>query len=134
MSVGLSGARLALAVVLIYVIALVVMVGCAYLWVFLYSQLVYAGGDQAYYEAYASFASPVVAVAVAAPVYFCAGRYLLRFGAHAHKAALAILLLNVVMEGIVLTTITTDLSHHLLMSGFAMLGKLLGVYAGIRAG
>ena len=61
----------ALIIIAAYLVAETFLVACAYLWVFIYSMLIYSGGDSAYYEAYAQVASPVVAVALAGPGVFC---------------------------------------------------------------
>lgn len=128
------GLQLWVTVIAAYFVALAIMVASAYVWVYLYSVFVYAGGDAAYYEAYAQTAGPVVAVVVASPVFYAVGRFMCRFGERALFASLAVVFVNVLMDGLILLTISEHMTHHLLMSTFATLGKCAGAWAGVQGG
>jgi len=125
--------RLWTTILVAFLLSLLFMVACAYLWVFVYSVLVDSSGDQAYYEAYARTASPVVAVVLSFPVFFYVGRYMRRFGSRATFAALAVVAINLLMDALVTASATDGAMHLVLMSGFAALGKLLGAWQGSRA-
>ncbi len=125
------------AVAAAFVLSLLVMLACAYAWVYIYSVLIYSAGDQAYYEAYAQVASPVVAVTVAWPVFFAVGRFMRRFGRRALFAAMAVVVINLTMDAAVLLSVSRDadgaMAHLVLMSLFSALGKLGGAYFGASA-
>lgn len=108
------------------------MVGAAYLWVFIYSLVINSGGDQAYYEAYAQRASPVVAVITAFPVFFLMGKYMRRFEAGAFVAVAGVVILHILMEAIVLSTLNDTFAYVLGFSVAAMCLKIAGGYFGMR--
>ncbi len=119
-------------IVLAFVISLALMLAAAYLWVFIYSVVINNSGDQAFYEAYAKIASPVVAVAVSFPVFYWVGRYLRRFGSRALFAALAVVAINLLMDAAVLTSLTENLPDNLTISALSALGKISGAMTGAR--
>ena len=45
-----------------FLVTEIVLIALAFLWVFIYSTTINTGGDEAYYQAYAQVASPVVAI------------------------------------------------------------------------
>ncbi len=85
-------------ILLATIITLVIMVACAYLWVYGYSAIIHTAGDAAFYEAYAQRASPVVAVLVAFPVFFVMGRFMRGLGARATMAALTVVAISLVLD------------------------------------
>ena len=111
----------------------IVMVACAFLWVFIYSAFINTGGDQAFYEAYAQVASPVVAVVVAGPVFYAMGRVLLRLGSRARTVAMAVVAANLAVDLPVVIFAAEDLGYNLTMSVFAAAGKILGALYATRA-
>ncbi|MGE0624140.1 MAG: hypothetical protein AB7I04_05305 [Pseudomonadales bacterium] len=119
-------------IVLAFLASLFVMVACAYLWVFAYSVFIDPTGDQAYYEAYARTASPVVAVVLSFPVFFYVGRCMRRFAGRATTAALAVVAINLTMDVLVVSATGTDDTHLAVMSLLAAAGKLLGAWQGSR--
>ncbi len=125
----------ALIIIAAYLVAETFLVACAYLWVFIYSMLIYSGGDSAYYEAYAQVASPVVAVALAGPVFFAIGRAMRRrWSDQAQKLAIGAGVVNfVVSVPLVVTTVVDDLVYNLLMVVLATLAMLAGAYVGTRS-
>ena len=76
-------------------LVMIIMVGAAYLWVWIYATFINSTGDQAFYEAYAQTASPIVAIVTALPVFYLMGRSMRRFEDKAMFAAMAVLGLNV---------------------------------------
>lgn len=135
---GMTDAGIWRSIILAFVVSLVVMIACAYLWVFIYSQWIYSGGSPAFYAEYAAVASPVVAVVVACPVFFCVGRYMRRFGRVARNAAMAVVAINLAVDIALVISMVAGAGEtpvqFVLMSGFAGLGKLLGAYAGSQPG
>lgn len=115
-----------------FLVSLLVMVAGAYLWVFAYSVVLDTSGDQAYYEAYARTASPVVAVVLSFPVFFYVGRYMRRFGERATFAALSVVAINLVMDALVVAGTGNGLTHLTVMSLIAAAGKLTGAWQGSR--
>ena len=121
-------------IILGFVISLVVMVACAYLWVFLYSMFINSAGDQAFYEAYAQVASPVVAVVVSFPVFFLLGRYMRRFGSKARFAAFAAVAINLIVDALAVAVVpaSADVGFMIAMSTLSALGKIGGAYVGSK--
>ena len=124
--------RLWVTIVLGFVVALGVMVACAYLWVFIYSVLINTTGDQAFYEAYAQTASPVVAVVTAFQVFYLLGRYMRRFGDRARFAALAAVGINLMVDALAVASVTQDLGYMVLMSVLSAAAKIAGALVGTR--
>ena len=124
--------KLILSVAAWLVLVVVLMVGAAYFWVWVYSLLIHTGGDHAHYEAYAKVASPVVAVITAFPVFFLMGRYMRRFGERAVYAAGAVVALNLILDGLTLITVAEDLGYVGMMSALSMILKIAGAWAGLR--
>ncbi len=111
----------------------IIMVACAFLWVFIYSALINTGGDQASYEAYAQTASPVVAVVVAGPVFFLMGRYFLRLGPRARTVAIAVVIANLAVDFPVVILMAEDLGYNVIMALLSAAGKIIGAWYGTRA-
>lgn len=111
----------------------VVMVASAILWVFIYSALINTGGDQAFYEAYAQVASPVVAVVVAGPVFFAMGRFLMRLGERARTVAIGVVVANLLVDFPLVIFSAEELGYNLIMSILAATGKIVGALYGTRA-
>ncbi len=95
-------------VFLLYVLTIGAMVAAAYAWVWFYSVAINTTGDQAFYEAYAQTASPVVAVITALPVFYLMGLFLRRFD-QALTLALAVLGIHWAVEVLVLFSIENPL-------------------------
>lgn len=131
-SVAPSPLRFWTTIVAAFLVSLFVLVAAAYLWVFVYSTFIDWSTDQAYYEAYARSASPVVAVALSFPVFFYVGRYLRRFGGRATAAAMAVVGINLAMEVLVVATVGSGDAQLTAMSLLAAAGKLLGAWQGSR--
>lgn len=116
----------------VFVVAMLIMIGCAYAWVVVYSVAINSSGDAAFYEAYARVASPIVAVVVSFPVFYCVGRYMRRFGQRALFGALSVVWINLAVDVLALGTVAEGLVFNVTMSAFAALGKILGAYSGAR--
>jgi hypothetical protein len=108
------------------------LVGLAYLWVYIYSTFVYPTGDLAHYQAYAQVASPVVAVTAAGPVFYLMGRFMRRYGHRAFAAALAVVVLNVLIDASTVVSLAEDVRYSTLVSLVAAAPKLIGAYLGVR--
>ena len=108
----------------------VVMVGCAFAWVFIYSVTLHTTGDAAYYEAYARTASPVVAVVMAFPVFFAAGRWLSRLGALSLAAALWVVGINLALDAAVIATAAFDPLYVGVLAAAAAVLKAVGAWLG----
>ena len=111
----------------------IIMVASAFLWVFIYSSLINTGGDQAFYEAYARIASPVVAVVVAGPVFFAMGRFFLRLGPRARTVAIAVVIANLAVDFPIVVLAAEDLGYNVIMSLLSATGKIIGAWYGTRA-
>ena len=122
--------KMTLHVLLWWFLTIVLMVGAAYLWVWIYATFITTGGDQAFYEAYAQKASPVVAVVTAFPVFFLMGRQMQRFADKALFASMAVVLMNALLEVITTLTMATDVGYLLPFSIGAFLLKVAGAYLG----
>lgn len=128
---SVSNAKLYGTIVLWFFITIGLMVAAAYLWVFLYSVFINSSGDQAFYEAYAQQASPVVAVLTAFPVFYMMGRYMCRFGERAFFAAAGVVLLHILMEVGVLASLDATFSYVVGFSIGSAILKVLGAYVGL---
>ena len=115
-----------------FIVTIALMVGAAYLWVFLYSVFVNSSGDQAFYEQYAQVASPVVAVVTAFPVFFLMGRMLTKQVEHFVGIAFGVVAVNLLFEVLVLMSLEDTLLYVLPFSLGAGILKVLGAYFGTR--
>ena len=122
----------AFAVVGAFVVSGIVMVACAFAWVFIYSTLIDTSGDDAYYQEYAKVASPVVALVVAGPIFFAVGRFMRRFGERAVPLALSVVLLNLILDVVAVSTMAKDVPYNASMSAVVALVKLGAAYFGAR--
>ena len=126
--------RQALIVIGAYLVAEIFLVACAFLWVFIYSLVIYPGGENAHYEGYAQVSSPVVAVVLAGPVFFAIGRFMRRRWDQALKLAMATGLVNVLVAVLlVMTSDMEDLTYQVSMMVLATIAMLTGAYIGARA-
>ena len=117
-----------------YIAAEIVLVAAAYLWVFIYSVTIYSSGDQAYYEAYAQLSSPVVAVLLAGPVFFVAGRLIReRWPKQAVKLAMTAGGLNILVSlPLVLSSDIEHSAYHLTAVLLATTAMIIGAWLGAR--
>ncbi len=122
-----------LAIIFAFIVTEAVMIASAFAWVFIYSITIETGGDQAFYEAYAQDASPVVAVIMAFPMFYAMGYFMRRYGARARQAAIAVLAANLVLDAVVVSTMAVDLSYNLIMSVVAAALKTAGTWYGSRS-
>ncbi len=113
-----------------FVLTLVVLVACAYAWVYLYSVFIHTGGDQAHYEAYAKVASPIVAVIMVWPVFYFMGRFMRRFGNKALLVAMAVVGLNLLADIGAVASLAEDVGYNVAMSALSAVGKILAAYFG----
>jgi hypothetical protein len=111
-----------------------VMIGCAFAWVFLYSTLIFSGGDNAYYQAHAQVASPVVAVVTAGPIFFAMGRFMRRFGERALLLALCVVGVNLVFDAAIIASVSEEFVYITAMSVLSAAGKVGGAYGGAQGG
>ncbi len=117
-------------IALLYLVTIGVMVGAAYLWVWLYSVAIHTHGTQAFYEAYAQTASPVVAVATAFPVFYAMGVCLRRIS-NAIKIATAVVVVHWLVEVFVLMSV----ANAVWLAPYAIASALLkaaGAWAALR--
>jgi hypothetical protein len=121
-------------VLLAFLVTEVAMIASAFLWVFIYSVAIHSGGDDAFYQAYAQVASPVVAVVMAGPIFWAMGRFMRRLGERAWSVARAVVILNLVIDGAVVATMAQDVPYNVGMSVLAACGKVAGAYFGSGAG
>ncbi len=119
-------------ILLATIITLVIMVACAYLWVYVYSAFIHTTGDAAFYEAYAQRASPVVAVVVAFPVFFVMGRFMRGLGARATMAALTVVAISLVLDVASVATMASDPIYHGIASILSFIAKFAGAYFGSK--
>ena len=115
-----------------FIVTMALMVGAAYLWVFIYSITINSSGDQAFYEQYAQMASPVVAVVTAFPVFYLMGRMLVKQVHNAIAVAIGVLAVNLMLEVIVLASLEDTFAYVLPFSVGAGVLKLAGAYFGTR--
>ena len=115
-----------------FLVTEIVMVACAFLWVFIYSTLINTGGDQAFYEAYAQVASPVVAVIVAGPIFFAMGRVFTSLGDRARTIAMVVVVANLAVDFPLVIFSADELGYSLTMSVFSAAGKIIGAWVGSR--
>ncbi len=117
-----------------YILMEITLVAFAFLWVFIYSMLIYSDGDQAYYEAYAQKSSPVVAVVLAGPVFFLTARLMRnRWPDQALRLALTscVLALVVALPQLLLYE-AESLSFQLTTAVLSMATMLTGALLGAR--
>ena len=117
-----------------YITAEIVLVLAAYLWVYIYSIAIHSGGDHAYYEAYAQLSSPVVAVLLAGPVFFAAGRLIRkRWPEQAVKLAIAAGGLNILISlPLVLGSNLENATYHLIAVILATTAMISGGWLGAK--
>ena len=108
------------------------MIACAYAWVFFYSVFVNSSADEAFYQAYAELASPFVAVIVAFPIFYLMGRFMRRYKELARFTALAVVVINLVIDSLIIILVAPDLGFILMMSVLSATGKISGAYLGSR--
>jgi hypothetical protein len=113
--------------------ALATLVAAAFGWVAVWSHLLHADTTQAQAEAHARLASPIVAVALAAPVYYAAGRWLrARLRERAPHTALALFGIDTVLGAASLLTSPAPL-YPAVMTALAAAVKLFALRRGARA-
>jgi hypothetical protein len=120
-----------LAIVLGFLITEVVMIACAFAWVFVYSVLISPGGDEAFYQAFAKTASPIVAVVVAFPVFYAMGRFMRRYGEQARFAAVAVVGINLAIDFAAVGTMAVDVPYNVMMSFLSAVLKVAGAWFGV---
>ncbi len=131
-----SKTRLWATIVAAFLVTEIAMLACAYLWVFIYATFINTMHDGAFYTADAQVASPIVAVVVAFPIFFAMGRYMRRFGSQALFAAMAVVVINLALDGFILFVAAGDQIPSyltiLVMSLLSAAMKFGGAYVGTR--
>jgi hypothetical protein len=122
-------------VVLFTAILEAIMIGLAFGWVAIYSNLIAPGGEVADYQAYARIASPIVSL-IAGPIVFgiASFQFNQRGAGSGRRHMWWILALYLLLDIVIVFLATEELTQNLLLWLPNALTKTAGVWLGARLG
>jgi len=110
-----------------------VLISAAVGWVAFYSYVLHAGQPDAYYEGYATAASPIVSLVAGAPLFFVVGdRFRRWLGADAVKSAIAVSAIYTTLDVLLVVTWPAATMYHVLVMLVNATAKLAAIYLGAR--
>jgi hypothetical protein len=110
-----------------------VLIAAAIGWVTFYSYVIHPGELDAYYEAYAHAASPIVSLVAGAPLFFLVGdRFRRSLGADAVRSAIAVSAIYSTLDVLLLVTWPAATMYHLIVMLVNAGAKLAAIVLGAR--